>query len=231
MARSKFQKLVLTFSFIGLCFLWPSKSLGQEPADTSLVQFSGFVIAADSSSPVPYATIKVKGESRGTVSNPEGFFSMVLEYQDTVKFSSVGFKPETLAIADHTENNKLKHVQTLAYDTTQFEEAVVKPYPTKEEFADAFMDLKLPDDKFTIAQRNLQARRLNLIARNLPKDAREQYNIAQQRFHNQSFYSGGNQPFYTALGGSGTPIPGSLLNPVAWSEFVNAIEEGEFSDD
>lgn len=203
----------------------------QEPADTSLVQFSGFVIAADSSSAVPYATIKVKGEPRGTVANLEGFFSLVVEYEDTVRFSSIGFKPTEYVIANHTNDEKLKHVQALQYDTTTYEEAVIRPYPTKDEFREAFMNLELPDDKFTIAQRNLESRRLNQIARNLPKDAREQYNLAQQRFHNQSFYSGGNQPFYTALGGSGTPIPGTLLNPFAWSEFVNAIKEGRFSED
>jgi hypothetical protein len=222
-----YQILLLIF-FTGAV---SSATKAQEPADTALVQLSGFVIAADSAAPVPYATVKVKGEPRGTVSNLEGFFSMVVQYEDTVTFSSVGFRASEYVIARHTNDTKLKHVQTLKYDTTTFEEAVIRPYPTKDEFREAFINLDLPDDKFTIAQRNLESRRLNQIARNLPKDAKEQYNLAQQRFHNQSFYSGGNRRFFTAVGGSGTPIPGSLLNPFAWSEFVNAIQRGEFTED
>lgn len=208
-----------------------SMAQAQKPTDTTLIQFSGFVIAADSSAPVPYANIKVIGEPRGAISNPEGFFSMVVEYRDTLRFSSVGFKPDTFVVADHTNNTKLKHVQTLTFDTTTFEEAVIRPYPTKEEFEEAFMNLELPDDKFAIARQNLQSQRLNLIARNLPKDAREQYTMAQQRFHNESFYSGGNLRYFTNFAGTGTPVPGSLLNPLAWSEFVNAIKEGRFSED
>lgn len=229
----KFTKALKAFPIVAIVmFLGTSQTLkAQELSDTTLVEFSGFVIAADSSAPVPYATIKVIGEPRGAVTNPEGFFSMVVEYRDTLRFSSVGFKPDTLVVANRTNKTKLKHVQALAYDTTTFEEAVVRPYPTKDEFEEAFMKLELPDDKFTIARRNLQAQRLNQISRSLPKDAREQYNLAQQRFHNQSFYTGGNLRYYTALGGSGTPIPGSLLNPFAWSEFVNAIQEGRFSED
>jgi hypothetical protein len=236
--KSSFVKMMNTRfkyglgAFLGVFLLFISSPLkAQEPADTALIQFSGFVITADSSAPVPYTTIKVIGEPRGAVSNPEGFFSTVVEYRDTIRFSSVGFKPDTFVVANHTQDHKLKHVQPLVTDTTTFEEAVVHPYPTKDEFKEAFMNLELPNDKFTIAQRNLQARRLNQIARNLPKDAREQYNLAQQRFHNQSFRSGGNLRYFTDFGGSGTPVPGSLLNPFAWSKFINAIQEGRFSED
>lgn len=229
------KQLLLKYAsaaFLGaILFFISSPSKAQEPADTALIQFSGFVITADSAAPIPYATIKVIGEPRGAVSNPEGFFSAVVEYRDTIRFSSVGFKPDTFIVANHTQNKKLKHVQPLVTDTTTFEEAVIRPYPTKDEFKEAFMNLQLPNDKFTIAQRNLQSRRLNQIARNLPKDAREQYALAQQRFHNQSFRSGGNLRYFTNFAGTGTPVPGSLLNPFAWSKFINAIQEGRFSED
>lgn len=200
---------------------------GQETEpDTSLIQFSGFVIAADSSSPVPYANIKIQNEPRGTVTNLEGFFSMPVRPNDTIMFGSMGFKTSTYVIPGEVKNNKLTHVQTLPYDTIALKEAVVTPLPSKEEFRDAFLNLELGNEGFDMARKNLNVQQLNRISDKLPNDARENYNYAIQQFHDESFYKGANRPFYT-VPGSGTPIPGSLLNPLAWSDFIESIGNDE----
>ena len=227
---TKVKGLIPVFATLVCFFLAVNVSKAQnQGSDTTLIQFSGFVITADSSSPIPYATVKIKNEPRGTITNLEGFYSMVVEKKDTVVFSSMGFKSSSYPIAEHTKGRKLVHVQTLEYDTLMSKETVIRPWPTKERFREAFLNLDLPDNNYEVAQRNLQAQTLNKISENLPMDAREQYNLAQMRFHNESFYSGGNRRYYTAPG-SGAPIPGSLLNPFAWAEFINAIKKGEFSE-
>ena len=225
------KRLLIVLAIFTTCLLSTHTGNAQvKENDSTLVQFSGFVITADSSSPVPYATVKIKNEPRGAVTNLEGFFSMVVEMEDTVVFSSLGFKQKSFVIADHAEGRKkLTLVQPLEYDTLTTEEAVIHPWPTKEKFREAFLNLDLPDNKYELAKRNLHAQQLNELSEKLPMDAREQYNLAQQRFHNESFYSGGNRRYFTTPG-SGTPIPGTLLDPLAWAKFINAIKEGKFNE-
>ncbi len=202
--------------FFCLAFFTQSVQGQSNPPDSLLIQFSGFLITSDSASPIPYANIQIKNEPRGAISNLEGFFSMVVEPKDTILFGSMGFKKASFVVPASVSNNKLNRIQTLQYDTFKYEETVVRPLPNKEEFREAFLNLKLPGDQYKAALKNLKTKKLNEVNKKIPLDALENYNYAIQQRHDQSFYSGGNRRYYTAPG-SGTPIPGSLLNPSAWA--------------
>lgn len=217
------KRLLGLFLLLGITI----SSRGQEKQD--LIQLSGFIISEDSSTAIPNATAKVVGEPRGTIANLEGFFSLVVKAKDTVEFSSVGFKPARYVIPEDPKDQKIKLIQPLEYDTLVYEEAVVHPWPTKGEFKEAFLELDLPDNRQKIARKNLQRKKLNELSKKLPMDAKENYNLLMQRVHQEGYRQGANLNFYDM--GGGTPVPGSLLNPFAWAEFIDALESGDFSED
>ena len=67
-----------------------------EKPKQELIQFSGLVLTDMSGQlvPVPYATIYLPMKNRGTYSDRRGFFNLVVEKKDLVRFSS-------LSCADH----------------------------------------------------------------------------------------------------------------------------------
>jgi hypothetical protein len=66
------------------------------------IQLSGVVVTQEKGQPVkmPYVTIAVEGTSRGTYTNWDGFFSLVVEKGETIVFSYVGYKTVRYQIPD-----------------------------------------------------------------------------------------------------------------------------------
>jgi hypothetical protein len=58
----------------------------------SVVQLYGVVMTADSLRGLPAVSIVVKGTGRGTLSNSQGVFSIVVLKGDEIEFSCIGFK-------------------------------------------------------------------------------------------------------------------------------------------
>ncbi|MBT7994421.1 MAG: hypothetical protein HN691_06065, partial [Bacteroidetes bacterium] len=73
--------------------------------DRKLIQFSGLVLTADSNSPIPFSTIRIINTYWGTISNIEGFFSLVVREKDTIEFSSLGFKRRRMVIPEGIEHD------------------------------------------------------------------------------------------------------------------------------
>ncbi|HZH99892.1 MAG TPA: hypothetical protein VEX63_02025, partial [Flavisolibacter sp.] len=67
--------LLLSISFLG----WIGKANAQfETAKDSVVQLYGIVMTADSLVGIPAVSITIKGSNRGTISNNQGVFSIVV---------------------------------------------------------------------------------------------------------------------------------------------------------
>lgn len=226
----KIAKIALiTFVSIALAGLTNDACAQKNSADSSFIHFAGFVITADSASPIPYANVNIKSKGRGTSTNLEGFYALPVKKNDTLIFNSIGFKPQTFVVPDEVSNDKLTHVQTLVMDTIAFKEAVIQELPHKQKFREAFLTLDIPSDRYKLSRKNLDAEKLNQISKSLPADAKENYNYAIQQIHDEAFYSGANRPFYTSPD-SETPIPGSLLNPLAWSKFIKSVKNGNLGE-
>ena len=77
--------------------------------DSTLIQFSGMVItdANNQLIPVPYATVSVKSENRGTYTNYRGFFSLVVHRGDEVTFSAIGFSPTVFTRPDTIQGDRV----------------------------------------------------------------------------------------------------------------------------
>jgi hypothetical protein len=183
--------------------------------DEDLVQFSGVVVTSDSLHPLPFSSIIIRNTYRGTISDFYGFFSFVARVNDTIDFSSIGFKKAEFIIPDTLTENRYSLIQVLSRDTIMLREAVIFPWPTKEQFKQAFLTLEVPDDDLQRARRNLENRRLQEIAQNLPPDGSMAYRAQVQQQYSR-LYTVGQLPM------------NNLLNPIAWAKFIDSWKSGKF---
>jgi hypothetical protein len=201
---------VLIFILMG--FFQPT--FGQV-SNQGLVQFSGVVVTGDSLYPVPYASIIVRSSFRGTISDYGGFFSFVAQMGDTIDFSAVGFKKSSFVIPDTLQTDRYSLIKIMSADTFLLREAVIYPWPTKEQFRQAFLDLRVPDDDLERARRNMALQEMRELMVTLPMDGSGNYkSLLLER--QTKVYSNGQYPSI------------SLLNPIAWAQFVDAWQRGDF---
>ncbi len=180
-----------------------------------VVQFSGVIVTGDSLKPVPYASIIVKDTRRGTVSDFFGYFSFVAQKNDTIVFSSVGYKKSEFVIPDSLSSSRYSLIHMMQKDTILLHETVVYPWPTIEDFKRAFMSIKVPDDELEIIKKNLDGRRLASAAAALPMDGSGNFKAAMADYHTRMYHYG-------------QVPPNNLLNPLAWAQFIQAWKNGDF---
>lgn len=100
------------------------KLLAQEPAKHKV---TGKVKAASDNSPLPGASIKVKGTTLGTVTDANGNFSVDVADNDMLVISSIGYMTEEIAVV----GKSLIEI-TLIEDITKLSEVVVIGYGTSK---------------------------------------------------------------------------------------------------
>jgi len=191
--------------------------------EDKLIQFSGIVISLDSLKPLPFVHIVIKNKNRGTISNLKGYFSFVTERNDTIIFSTIGYKPALYVIKGYFENDSFQlhmsdqHaiIQTLAIDTIQLPETVIYPWLNKYFFKEAFIKSKIPRTDLDRARRNIALVLYDISYDNLPMDAAENQRLYFQNEVGKLYYAGQ----YPAI---------NLLNPVAWVKFFQALSGGKF---
>lgn len=181
----------------------------------SVVQLYGVVMTADSLRGLPAVSVVVKGTGRGTLTNNQGVFSIVVLKGDEVEFSSIGFKPKTTQIPRNLEGNQFSMIQLMVTDTVYLPASIIKPRPTREQFERDFVATPVPDDDIEIARQNTDAAKRRVLAQSMPQDGREaaNFNLAKNA---QKYYYSGQAP------------PMNILNPFAWGEFVKAWKRGDY---
>lgn len=203
--------LLIAFLFQVTTGIAQEKSL---PAN-DLVQFSGIVVTSDSLNPVPYTSIMIKNSYRGTVGDYYGFFSFVAKMKDTIEFLAIGYKRAIFIIPDTLSDHRCSLIQLLKPDTVLLREVVIFPWPTKEQFKEAFLRLHIPSDDLVRAEKNLDPGRLGYLSAAMPMDGSMNFRNAMEQQTSRLYYAG-QLP------------PNNLLNPVAWSKFIQMWQNGEF---
>lgn len=199
-----------------LALLAPLKSIAQfEAVQDSVVQLYGVVMTADSLRAVPSVSVVVKGTHRGTMTNEQGVFSIVVLKGDKVEFTSVGFKPQLISIPHKLESNQYSVIQLLVTDTAYLPATILKPRPTRAQFERDFVNTRIPDDKYEIARQNTEEAKRRILVASLPADGREASNYALRQNANRYYYAGQNPPM-------------NILNPFAWNEFIKSWKRGDF---
>jgi hypothetical protein len=110
----------------------------------SIVQLYGVVMTADSLRGLPAVTVKVRNQNRGTYTNDQGVFSIVVMKGDIIDFTYVGFKPKEVSIPVNIEGNSFSIIQLMVVDTVYLPATIIKARPRREQF-ERPIKLKLPD--------------------------------------------------------------------------------------
>jgi hypothetical protein len=205
----------IKYIFIFLFFA-PIASFAQfEQFKDSVVQLYGVVMTADSLKALQSVSIMVKGQNRGTISNEEGVFSIVVLKGDQVEFTSIGFKPKLIKVPTDLKGNEFSLIQLMVTDTVFLPATIIKQRISREQFERDFVNTKVPDDDIEIARTNNNMATRRLLMSTLPSDGKE---ASSQYFRQQS-----KKLYY-----SGQIAPMNIFNPFAWSEFIKAWKRGDY---
>ncbi|MFM2286277.1 MAG: hypothetical protein RLZZ543_1774 [Bacteroidota bacterium] len=200
------------FSLLMLCLIAPASA--QAPK-RKVIQFSGVVVSGDSLQPVPYTNISDKSTHHGTMSDYYGFFSFVAQENDTVEFSSIGYRKAQYVIPSNLTESRYSIIQVLNRDTIELATTVIYAWPTREQIYEYFLTAPVPDDDVERARKNLAQEKITDMAINMPMDASMNYRNTMSNY-NTRLYTAGQIPM------------NNLLNPIAWAKFVEAWKKGDF---
>jgi len=206
--------LVILFVFFGMYATSQQDSLIY--LDSNLIQLSCVVIDEESLDPMPYTTVFDRSIRRGVIADFYGFFSTPVYPGDTLYFSYFGYKTSTYVVPDTLTDNRYSIIHMLHKDTLNIPEVVVYPWPSREDFARAFVEMEPYDDALRRAQRELSGESLAFVAARLEGDASLAYGLTQQQN-------------YTRLYTQGQLPANNLFNPYAWAKLIKDWKAGKLS--
>ena len=178
-----------------------------------LIQLSGVVVSEEDVEPLPYTTIFDKSARRGVIADYYGFFSMVTHPGDTLFFSFYGHKTSTYIVPDTLTSDRYSIIHLMLKDTLELPTVDVYPWPSREDFARAFVEMEPYDDALRRAQRQLSGESLAFAAAKLGTDASLASGYASNQRLTQ-LYTNGQLPV------------NNLFNPYSWFQFIKSWRDG-----
>jgi hypothetical protein len=208
-------KKILLYTVLA-AFLLPVTAKAQfETSRDSVVQLYGVIMTADSLVGIPAVSVTIKGQNRGTITNGDGVFSIVVLKGDQIEFSHVSYKPKTVIVPRELEGNQYSVIQLLVADTVYLPATIIRPRPSPEQFMRDFVNTKVPDDDIEIARRNTSAATRRMLMDVTPGDGGEATKLQFNRIANRAVYQGQVPPM-------------NIFNPAAWADFIQAWKRGDF---
>ncbi|EIM75130.1 hypothetical protein A3SI_14219 [Nitritalea halalkaliphila LW7] len=212
--KKLYPHLLLLLGFFLTVSFAQAQSGSGEQRERRVIQLSGVVLNADSTDAVPGVNIFVPKKGRGTSSGRFGYFSMPVLEGDSVVFSFIGLKRQTFRVPDLVTEDKISLIVTMEDDEMGLAEVEVMPYPTEEEFKRAVLAMNLEDPLAGNRAGNMNPETLLLYAENMPASPNENF---------RGFYRGQGMQIQDRYG----PRPFTLLDPIAWSNFIKSIKRGD----
>jgi CarboxypepD_reg-like domain len=213
------MKYIFAFIFTLFALTAQAQLIPYNPSD-SLIQMSGLVLTDMNGSlvPVPFATVYLPNQKRGTYTNYKGFFSIVVHKGEKVRFTSVGFDPTTTTIPDTLTQDRYSVVQLISQDTINLPEIVIMPWPSKDHFKIEFLKMDVTPE--------LQRRAIENLANNYIAEARKDgTRVPYAAKESANFYLRQQSKEYVYMGQ--TP-PMNIFNPIAWGKFFTAWKNGDY---
>ena len=184
-----------------------------------VVQFSGRLVSLEDENkdPVvlPYAIVAVQGTSRGTLTDNTGFFSIVVRTDETIVFSTLGYKDTYFPIPDTLTGDYFSMVVELRKDTILLPAVVIYPWPDPDNFTKEFLAMDTQSDLEDIAEENLSQEKMEELRETIPTDGPE---------HTQLYLKQQGQKYYY----EGQLKPQRIFDAFAWKEFIQAWKRGDF---
>ena len=208
------MKKTLLLIFAVSCIVIKSQAQFETVKD-SVVQLFGIVMTADSLKGIEAVSITIRGSHRGTITNSQGVFSIVVLKGDVIDFTHVQYKPKTVTVPKNLEGNQYSVVQLMVEDTVYLPATIIRPRPSPEQFARDFVNTKVPDDDIEIARQNNSAAKRRVLMQSTPGDGGEATSIQMRNIATKATYQGQTPPM-------------NIFNPAAWSEFIQAWKRGDF---
>jgi len=181
----------------------------------SIVQLYGVVMTADSLRGLPGVTVKLRNQNRGTFTNEQGVFSIVVLKGDIIDFTYVGFKPKEVVIPANIQGNSFSIIQLMVVDTVYLPATIIKARPRREQFEREFLAADVPADKIEVARQNTRTAQSRILQQSLPRDGNENSRSVLNKHAQTQYYNGQFRPQ-------------NIFNPVAWNEFIQAWKRGDF---
>ena len=172
-------------------------------------------MSADSLRYLPYVTVLLPTQNRGTMTSEKGVFSIIVNKGDTLEFRSIGFRKKRYVVPPNLEGNRYSVIQLLTQDTFYLATTIIRPHVSQAEFERDFKKLYIPDDKVEMARKNTEQQTIRLLAAISPRDGRENQHVYQNQQAQKNYWAG-QQP------------PMTIFSPLAWMEFFNAWKRGDF---
>lgn len=215
------MKQIIALFILALCVARVSAQQDNNKNDKPhLIQFSGMVLTDEGTRlvAVPYTTVYLPEKRRGTYADYRGFFTIVVERGDKVRFNCLGFDPVTITVPDTLTQERYSIVQLMTQDTINLAPVVIFPWPSREHFKLEFLKMDVTPELQRLATENLandylaEARKNDVI---IPYSGRESAN----------FYLRQQAREYTYIG---QVPPMNIFSPLAWGQFFKAWKEGKF---
>jgi hypothetical protein len=200
---------------IGILFLLTSLSAFAQKKENPLVQFTGVVYNADSTSViVPYVSVtNISQHNAVVVTNFKGYFSFVAHEQDSLQFTAIGYAPVTVVIPADIKSKSYTVRVLIKPQITNLPMVRVFPWATTDEFRKDFVNAKIADDDLAIARKNISRSSIMAMTNTLPRDGQEIQSANSQYMHQDIVNSHSRT--------------NPLLNPLAWGSLIKSITDGE----
>jgi len=201
-------------SIVIFIFLAVYANAQEEP---HVVQFSGRVVTMEDEkiSKLIYTNIAVKGSSRGTVSDIDGFFSLPVRVGETILVSRIGFRDKELDIPLEVDGTFYTKDIIMQKDTLFLPEAFIYPWPDKDFFKIEFLALEVDNILQDLAEENLAPEKIEYLKAILPADGGEVSKLELQQASQAYYYEGQARPQ-------------NIFNPLSWKKFIDAIKRGDY---
>jgi hypothetical protein len=188
-----------------------------KPVEARVVQISGKVVTDENDKIVllPFAVVAVKGTNRGTLTDVSGFFSIVVRTDETLVFSTLGYKDAYFPVPDTLTGDRFSMVQMMTRDTFLLPAAVIYPWPDPDNFTKEFLAMDVHNDLEDIAEENLSPEKMEMLRETVPTDGPE---------HTQLYLKQQSQKYYY----EGQLKPQRIFDAFAWKEFIQAWKRGDF---
>ena len=205
-------KHVLIFALLFCLTIGKVFSQGQDKTILFQVQ----IVANNGSEYLPMAYVYNPKAGRGALSDNFGRADLLVFPGDSLVFTYIGYKKQYYIIPKSAEQVQQKII-SMDEDSKMLAEVKVFPHASEEEFKQAFLNMRLRDERQrAILANNLEQSKLNVYALQAGLGAASNF----RNFSDMMISAQANKSFYAS------PLL-SLTNPFAWMSFIQSVKNGD----
>jgi hypothetical protein len=205
-------RTVLIFSLLFCLTMGKVFSQGQDKTILFQVQ----IVANNGSEYLPMAYVYNPKAGRGALSDNFGRADLLVFPGDSLVFTYIGYKKQYYIIPKSVEQVQQKII-SMDEDSKMLAEVKVFPHASEEEFKQAFLNMRLRDERQrAILANNLEQSKLNVYALQAGLGAASNF----RNFSDMMISAQANKSFYAS------PLL-SLTNPFAWMSFIQSVKNGD----